>query len=70
MVHEVRQGSSHQPNCEVKGAVIWTSLALVPESIKDIGKAFAELRYRYGDEERVLGIRVNELKKLGPMPEK
>ena len=38
--------------------------------LKDIGKAFAELRYRYGDEERVLGIRVKELKKLGPMSEK
>ena len=45
-------------------------LALVPKSIKDIGKAFAALRSWYGDEERVLGLRVSELKKLGPQPEK
>ena len=42
-------------------------LALVPESIKDIEKAFSALRSRYGDEEPVLGLRVSELKKLGPI---
>ena len=45
-------------------------LALVPESIKTIEKAFSALRDRYGDEERVLGLRVSELKKLGTVPEK
>ena len=45
-------------------------LALVPESIKNVETAFSELRARYGDEERVLGLRVSELKKLGPQPEK
>ena len=45
-------------------------LALVPESIKDIQKAFAALRSQYGDEEWVLGLRVSERKKLGLMPEK
>ena len=45
-------------------------LALVPESIKTIEKAFSALGDRYGDEERVLGLRVAELKKLGTVPEK
>jgi hypothetical protein len=44
--------------------------ALVPESIKTIEKAFSALRDWYGDEERVLGLRLNELKKLGTFPEK
>ena len=45
-------------------------LALVPESIKTIEKAFSALGDWYGDEERVLGLRVAELKKLGTVPEK
>ena len=45
-------------------------LALVPESIKNIEKAFSALKDRYGDEEQVLGLSVIELKKLGPQPEK
>ena len=45
-------------------------LALVPESIKTIEDAFAALGDRYGDEERVLGLRMAELKKLGTVPEK
>ena len=43
-------------------------LTLVPESI--IEKAFSALRDRYGDDKRVLGLRVSELKKLGTAPEK
>ena len=35
------------------------------ESIKTVKKAFSALRDRYGDEERVLGLRVAELQKLG-----
>ena len=45
-------------------------LALVPESIKTIEKAFSALRDRHGDEEQVLGMMVSELKKLGTVPEK
>ena len=45
-------------------------LALVPESIKNVEDAFSALRSRYGDEERVLNLRVSELKKLGSVPEK
>ena len=40
-------------------------LALVPESIKTLEKALSVLGDRYGDEERVLGLRVAELEKLG-----
>ena len=45
-------------------------LALVPESIEDIEKAISALKSRYGDKEQVLALRVSELKKLGPLPEK
>ena len=43
---------------------------LVPESIKNIEDPFSALRSRYGDEERVLNLRVSALKKLGSVPEK
>jgi len=45
-------------------------LKLVPESIQDVDVAFDALRTRYGDEERVLGLRVAELKKMGSLPER
>ena len=43
---------------------------MVPDSIQDVNVAFDALRTRYGDEERVLGLRVAELKKLGSLPER
>ena len=45
-------------------------LGLVPESIQDVDVAFDALRTRYGDEERVLGLRVAELKNMGSLPER
>ena len=45
-------------------------LNMVPESVKTAKAAFSTLRSRYGDEERVLALRVKELKKTGPKPEK
>ena len=46
------------------------ALGLVPESIQDVKIAFDAFRMRYGDEERVLGLRVAELKKLWSLPER
>ena len=45
------------------------SLVLVPESIKLAKVAFQTLCSRYGDEDRVLTNRLNELKKSGKRPE-
>ena len=45
-------------------------LNLVPESMQDVDIAFNALRTRYGDEERVLEVRVAELKKMGALPER
>jgi hypothetical protein len=45
-------------------------LALVPESVKTIEKAFYALDDRYEYVERVLGLRVAELEKLGTVPER
>ena len=44
-------------------------LSLVPESTKLAKDAFLALRARYGDEERVMSLRLAELKKCGKMPE-
>ena len=44
-------------------------LSLVPESTKLAKDAFLALRARYGDEERVMSLRLGELKKCGKMPE-
>ncbi len=44
-------------------------LVLVPESMKQAKAAFQALRSLYGDEERVLDLRVKELKKSGKKPD-
>ncbi len=41
-------------------------LNMVPESIQTAKAAFDTLRSPYGDEERVLALRIKELKKLAP----
>jgi hypothetical protein len=46
------------------------ALNMVPESVKEMNVAFDTLRSRYGDEERVLNLRIGELKRTGPKPEK
>jgi hypothetical protein len=46
------------------------ALNMVPESVKVIDVAFETLRSRYGDEERVLGLKIGDLKKTGSKPEK
>ena len=38
-------------------------LSMVPESVKLASDAFQTLRQRYGDEERVLKLRLKDLKK-------
>ena len=43
-------------------------LSKVPESVKLAKDAFKTLRSRYGDEERVLALRLKELKKSGDRP--
>ena len=44
-------------------------LNLVPESIKLAKDAFQALRARYGDEDRVMGLRLKELQNCGKMQE-
>ena len=44
-------------------------LTLVPESTKLAKDAFLIIRARYGDEERVLKLRLEELKNCGQRPE-
>ena len=44
-------------------------LSMVPESVKKATEAFQTLRTRYGDEERVLALRLKELKKSGQRPQ-
>ena len=44
-------------------------LDLIPESMKLAKVAFQTLRSRYGDEERVLALRLKELKKSGKRPD-
>ena len=44
------------------------ALSLVPDSVKDIEVAFKSLEDQWGDPDRLLNSRVNELKKLGNMP--
>ena len=43
---------------------------MVPESVKSAKDAFDTLNSRYGDEDRVMMLRVKELKKIGPKPDK
>ena len=42
---------------------------MVPESVNKATEAFQTLRSRYGDEERVLALRLKELKKSGQQPQ-
>jgi hypothetical protein len=45
-------------------------LQMVPESVKLAKDAFDTLKSRYGDEDHVMMLRVKELKKTGPKPDK
>ena len=45
-------------------------LSMVPESVKLAKSALDTLRSRYGDEDRVMLLRVKELKKMGPKPDR
>jgi hypothetical protein len=44
------------------------ALNMVPESMKEMNVALDILRSRYGDEERVLNLRIGELKRTGSKP--
>ena len=43
---------------------------MVPWSVMSAKDAFDTLNSRYGDEDRVMMLRVKELKKIGPKPDK
>ena len=43
---------------------------MVPESVKLAKDAFDTLKSSYGDEDHVMMLRVKELKKIGPKPDK
>ena len=45
-------------------------LGMVPESTKLAKDAFSTLKGRYGDEDRLMMLRLKELRKMGPKPEK
>ena len=45
-------------------------LQVVPESVKSTKDAIATIKSRYGDKDRVIMLRVKELKKMGPKPDK
>ena len=44
-------------------------LSMVPESTKLAKDAFSTLKSRYGDEYRLMMLRLKELRKMGPKPE-
>ena len=54
---------------KIRASLSGHPLNLVPESMKLAKDAFQALRDRYGDEDRVLRLRVKELKKCGKRPE-
>ena len=41
---------------------------MVPESTKCTKDAFSTLKARYGDEDRLMMLRLKEVEKLGPKP--
>jgi len=54
---------------KIRAALSGHPLSMVPESIKLATTAFETLRSCYGDEERVLALRIKYLKKTGQRPD-
>ena len=53
---------------KIRASLSGHPLSMVPESVKLAEDAFKTLRQRYGDEERVLVLRLKDLKKSGDRP--
>ena len=55
---------------KIRGVLSGHPLHLVPESVKLTRSAFDTLNTRYGDEDRVIALRVKDLQNTGKKPEK